>query len=42
MRLVAECGRKLMNWCGVVVLFVSVCVRGVLGYPVEVLCCRGY
>ena len=41
-RRVAQCGGELLDWCGVVVLFVFGLVWRVLGYPVGGLCRRGY
>ena len=32
-RRVAQCGGQLLIGCGVVVLYVSICVRRVLGHP---------
>ena len=41
-RWVAQCGGQLLDWCGVVVLLVSICVRRVLEHPFGGLCGRGY
>ena len=41
-RWVAQCGGQLLDGCWVVVLFVSICVRRVLGHPLGGLCGRGY
>ena len=38
----ARCGGELLDWCRVVVLFVSVCVWRVLGYPMGGLCLGGH
>ena len=38
----AQCGGELLDWCGVVVPFVSVRVRLGLEHPVRGLCRRGY
>ena len=37
-RWVAQCGGKLLDGCGVVVLLVWICVRRVLRYPLGGLC----
>ena len=38
----AQCRGKLLNWCGAALLFVSVLVWCVLGYPVRGLCHQWY
>ena len=42
LRWVAQCGRQLLDGCGVVVLLVSFRVRRVLAHPLGGLCGRGY